>query len=254
MDIETAPRILDSAPLPFLGTGSGTLEAVGGDLGRGSWTHTTLGFWILETEGRRVLGRVGAAWILDSWILDTGRSVGGPGREGRRTLDSGFWILGRRSREGRPSDSGFWILETGVRCVVGSVPPGFWILGFWILGGRSEVLGGRAVGLWILDSGYWVGGPGREGRRTLDSGFWKLRAVGGSVPPGFWILGFWILQSATRVDSGFLDSGFCRPPLATAWILDSWILETARIQNPDARILDPGFWILDSAQLIPKPL
>ena len=78
MDIETAPQILDSAPLPFLGTGSGTLEAVGGDLGRGSWTRTLdSGFWKLRTvvcSGGS--GRVGAAWILDSWILDTGRSVG----------------------------------------------------------------------------------------------------------------------------------------------------------------------------------
>ena len=131
------------------------------------------------------------------WILGVGRMKGCPGWKGRRTLDSGYWILGSPSEV--PGGRAAWILDS------------------WILDtGRSEVPGGRAVGLWILDSGNWGPLCAREGR--------------------------------CRLDSGFLDSGFCSPPLGTAWILDSWILETARIQNPDARILDPGFWILDSAQ------
>ena len=185
--------------------------------------------------------------------------------------DSGFWILGvgRMSRVEGPSDSGFWILDTGRRR--SEVPVG-----------RA----GSDSGFWILDTGQSVGGPGREGRLDsgfLDSGYWafgRRSREGGPSDSGFWILdtgrsevpggravGLWILDSGNwgplcaregrcRLDSGFLDSGFCSPPLAwicspplgTAWILDSWILETARIQNPDARILDPGFWILDSAQ------
>ena len=147
--------------------------------------------------------------------------------------DSGFWILGvgRMSRVEGPSDSGFWILDTGSE-VPGGKAVGLWILdsGNW---GPSCAREGRCrLDSGFLDSGYWaVGGPGREGCRTLDSGFWKLGAVvcsGGSVPPGFWILGFWILQSATRhgLDSGFLDSGNC--------------------QNPESRCADSGSWILDS--------
>ena len=192
------------------------------------------GFWILDTGRRRSEVPVGRAGSDSGfWILDTGQSVGGPGWEGRRTLDSGYWILGSPSEV--PGGRAAWILDS------------------WILDTRRSVGGPGREGRRTLDSGFWIlgGRRSREGCRTLDSGFWKLGAVvcsGGSVPPGFWILGFWILQSATRLDSGFLDSGFCSPPLGTAWILDSWILETARIQNPDARILDPGFWILDSAQ------
>ena len=146
---------------------------------------TDSGFWILETEGRRVLGRVGAAWILDSWILDTGRSVGGPGREGRRTLDSGFWILGRRSREGRPSDSGFWILETEGRRRVGAA----WILDSWIL--DSAVRHSR--GFWIL--GFWI--LPSATRHGLDSGFLDS---GNCQNP-----------ESRCADSGswILDSGFC---------------------------------------------
>ena len=127
------------------------------------------------------------------------------------------------------------------------MPPGFWILGFWILGGRSEVLGGKAVGLWILDSGYWVGGPGREGRRTLDSGFWKLRAVGRRRRVGAaWILDSWILDSAVRHSRGFWILGFWILPSATRHGLDSGFLDSGNWQNPESRCADSGSWILDS--------
>ncbi len=88
---------------------------------------------------------------------------------------------------------------------------GIVVYGFWIPDSGLWILD---CGLWILDCGFWIVDSGFSiwdpgfGSWDPDSGFWPGVLEYGTLNAGFWFLASW-------------DSGF--------------------------RILNPVFWILDSA-------
>ena len=140
-------RLLHKVHLPFRGHGRGHRLALQKKILRASgdsahWYHDS---WSLESAKKMSRGREG--WILDSGNWGPSSGAGERCRQNLDSiLDSGFWILGGRVRY---PDRGW------------SPVVGFWNYGFWKLGrSRGRSLVGR--------------GCGREGRRILDSRFWKL--------------------------------------------------------------------------------